>query len=716
MAARSRAFAPADGASRYTFYPRALAIFYTVHPQASRGIGARRMTYTQSKASTELDDALAGEQIQAVCISQVMAVPMNVALAISVVVICRNEVGLSSLLPWLAGIVLINAMRFALALAHKRAARMPRTRRMLHLNGALMLATGALWAFVPATRLDLASPSAPYILFVLAGLSAGATVQAGTYWHGAVAFVLPIFATLIAKLAAAGDAGGYLLSIDALLYLLLLCVSARRSEQAFTKTVLLRIQAMSLADSLDREHTASKAAAAQYYQLANHDALTGLANRAAFAALLGTWLDRAAAERGRFHLLLLDLDHFKSINDTLGHSAGDEILKEAAQRLDSAVDGDHVVARLGGDEFAILLPLASDPAGSDEAALGGVIGALLARISEPFRLGAQTVTTGVSIGVAQYPDDASTAEDLLAHADLALYAAKDGGRHAWRRFDASLRADATLARDIEHDLPAALAAGRLRVFFQPQVSLGDHRLVGLEALLRWYHPTHGWVAPPIVVAAARRIRKSDLLTEFVLGEACAWIRRLADAGRPEVRVAVNVSPSEFGHYDLPDMLARAVDAHGIDCRQLEVEITEETFAASKDSLATLSALSALGVRLAIDDFGTGCSSLAYLRSMRVDRIKIDRSFVTGFAAREDDRILVQAILGIGRSFGIEVVAEGVESADEALLLGALGCSVVQGYYFGRPMDGDALATLLAAEGPRTATPGADWPAPAAEAA
>ncbi len=491
-----------------------------------------------------------------------------------------------------------------------------------------------------------------------------------------------------------------MIAFDAILYIVLLFSSARNGEKAIVKTVLLRIEATALAASLDREHKASKASAARFFELANHDTLTGLANRAAFSTNLNDWLDGTQEPSRGFYLFLLDLDHFKSINDTLGHSAGDEILKEAANRLRQSIDGDHIVARLGGDEFAVLLaPMMStscDCAGDDEAERVALH--LLSKVSGAFQLGAQSVSIGVSIGVAKYPEDGATVEDLLAHADLALYAAKDGGRHRWRRFDATLLADATMARDIEHDLAAALDNGAIQVFYQPQIALGDGRLAGLEALLRWNHPVHGWVPPPAVVAAARRTRKSELLTSFVLDQACRQILRLCDEGMTDVYVAINVSPSELDQYALPPLIQRAVAKHGIDPQRLEVEITEEAFAASENALATLSQLSAMGVRLAIDDFGTGYSSIAYLRSMRVDRIKIDRSFVTGFADRAGDRILVQAILGIGRSFGIEVLAEGVETVEDVLLLKAFGCAVVQGYHFGRPLPPDALAAWMAAHG------------------
>ncbi len=648
---------------------------------------------------SECDGSLVAEQIQAICANQLFAVPMNCILALSVGVTVHEYVKGSLLLPWLLALLVTNAGRIFFAYRSHRSPERFRTRGMLHLNGWLMLATGCLWGLVPGLMIDLNNTRAPYILFILAGLSAGATVQAGNYSLGALAFVLPILGTLIVNLLASGGQANDFMALDAVMYLIFLTVSARKSEKAFVKTVSLRIEATALAASLDREHTLSKASAARFFELANHDTLTGLANRAAFSTNLNAWLERGQKHGGGFYLLLLDLDHFKSINDTLGHSAGDDILKEAAKRLNQTMRGESVVARLGGDEFAILLGSPDRSPGlspSEDDDVERVASRLLSKVSGAFLLGEQAVSIGVSIGVAEFPGDGETIEDLLAHADLALYAAKDGGRHRWRRFDASLLADATIARDIEHDLAAAIENGSMQVFYQPQISIADGRLAGLEALLRWKHPVHGWIPPPSVVAAARRMRKSELLTGFVLDRACRQILRLCEEGVTDVLVAINVSPSELDQYALPALIRRAVAEHGIEPHQLELEITEEAFAASESALATLSQLSDMGVRLAIDDFGTGYSSIAYLRSMRVDRIKIDRSFVTGFADRAGDRILVQAILGIGRSFGIEVLAEGVETIEDVLLLKAFGCSVVQGYHYGRPLAPDDLAAWMAA--------------------
>ena len=661
------------------------------------------MTGGAANDLVDSENSLGFEQAQVISKNGMSSIPMNFLLAVSIAIILRSEIGVKPLALWLGVVFVVNTLRFYKSFINlSKQLDEDAVRSALKFQSFVMFVTGIVWAVVPGYLLDLNSPHASHIFFILAGITAGATLQSGAYSYGGTAFALPIFVTLIGRLIVCGQ-DAYLLAFDAILFLLLLIRTARLNEESFAKAVGLKTRATSLAISLDREHTASKAAAARFFELANHDPLTGLPNRAAFATSLSGLLARVRAKDGGFYLFLLDLDHFKSINDTLGHSAGDEVLQETAKRLGATVAGEQIVARLGGDEFAVLLPHPAGQVSVDDTA-ETIATRLLNEVGGSFVIGEQSVTIGVSIGVAKFPEDGVTAENLLAHADLALYAAKDGGRHRWRRFDARLLADATMTRDIEHDLPAALAEGALQIVYQPQVALGDHRLVGLEALLRWNHPVHGWISPPLVVAAAHRIRKSELLTGFVLDQACRQIRRLDDEGMPDVSVAVNVSPSELGRYALPDLVRHLAATHGVACPRLEIEITEEAFAASEEALATLSELSATGVRLAIDDFGTGYSSIAYLGRMHVDRIKIDRGFVTGFAQRPGDRILVQAILGIGRSLGIEVLAEGVETAADVVVLEALGCGVVQGYHFGRPMEPAALDRWIIARADATSPP------------
>ena len=661
--------------------------------------------------------AVQEEQLESLSSGQLVVLPANCLIATVIILLIGGSVDAWQIWPWFAGICVTNLLRLGFStfcLSARRRALSPAWR--IRLQVGLAAIAGLLWAVLPATMMSISNPRLPLVYFVIAGITAGASAYAGALAMVGHAFVLPILGTIALELALAGGFENAIFAVTVCLFVSVITRASRSAEKSFTRAVLLRMDAMAMAASLKREHAAATVATQRLHHLATHDPLTGLCNRAAFSQALDSWLDGlAGGTAGAFSVFLLDLDHFKAINDTLGHGAGDLVLREVAARLAADVGPTNVVARLGGDEFAILMNDTGEP-GSPEARgerAQARAEAVIAAVSGPFAVGERRVTIATSLGIAMAPEDTSAAEDLLARADLALYAAKDGGRQGARRFDATLLAAATMAQDIEHDLDHALRCERLEVWFQPQVDLLSGAMLGVEALLRWNHPVHGWIAPPVIVDAALRIRRSADLTGFVLDRACAMVGSLQAEGRAGTIVGVNLSPKELSQHDVPALIRRTIARHAIDPRLLEVEITEEAFAASEQGLAVLSEIAAVGVRLAIDDFGAGCSSIAYLRSMPVDRIKIDRSFVSGLADRRKDRILVEAILGIGVSFGIDVVAEGVETAEDARVLAAMRCRLAQGYHFGRPMTAKQLDAWLAdqprVEDPRrTSAPIAGW--------
>lgn len=640
------------------------------------------------------------EQVEAMGKNLLMSIPASCALSVVIAFRVKDAIAHTTLATWLIGIFFTNMIRYVVifftkSLLHSN----PRGIAFTHIAFAAI--SGVLWAVAPAIMMISNGTPDPYVITILAGITAASTVQAASFALGGQAFVFPILAAIIIRFVLEGGQSNYAAAGTMVLYLMFLVRSGSKTEETFKRTVLLKIDATALAESLEREHKTSIVANERLFQLANNDSLTGLANRASFAAKLQTWLDKAGASSSTFSLFLLDLDHFKSINDTLGHSAGDTVLQNVATRISTALSSDDVVARLGGDEFAIIVADTEVGEAGDRDA-HSIAEQLIEKVSGRFFVGECPVRVGVSIGIATFPDDGTTAEALLAHADLALYAAKNAGRQQSRRFDERLLATVTMALDIEHDLTGAMADGSLEVWFQPQLALDDLRLIGLEALLRWNHPVQGWIAPPRIVAAALRGRISEALTGYVLAKACREIQNLDDAGLCDVTVAVNVSPSEVDQYILSELVQRSIVAHAVDPRRLEIEITEEAFAAAEKTLACFTAMTQIGVHLAIDDFGTGYSSIAYLGRMRVNRIKIDRGFVSGFNDRPGDRIIVQAILGLGRSFGIEVLAEGVETEQEAVLLRAFGCHVAQGYHFGRPMPSPDLKAWIAVHTERQA--------------
>ncbi|UHC15432.1 EAL domain-containing protein [Methylobacterium currus] len=416
--------------------------------------------------------------------------------------------------------------------------------------------------------------------------------------------------------------------------------------------------------------------------MALHDALTGLPNRVLFHRRLA----EAMAAGTRLGLLCLDLDHFKLVNDTLGHPAGDALLRQVAERLRACLDADGLVARLGGDEFAVLRPAGRD-------AVLGLADRIIAALGRPFALEGQDVTIGVSIGIALAPEHGDDPDALLRKADTALYAAKADGRRTRRLFEPAMDAALQSRRALERDLRAAIAAESLEVHYQPLVATGSLAVTGCEALLRWRHPERGFVSPGEFIPVAEETGLIATLGEWVLRRACREA-----AGWPEaVRVAVNLSPAQFRTPDLVGTVARVLTESGLDPARLELEITEQVMLEeSTANIAVLHRLRGLGLRIAIDDFGTGYASLSYLRAFPFDKIKIDRSFTAALGREATAGAIVQAVIGLGASLGITTLAEGVETAAQLTALHRSGCDEVQGFLFSRPVPAEEIRRLVAA--------------------
>jgi diguanylate cyclase (GGDEF)-like protein/PAS domain S-box-containing protein len=433
-------------------------------------------------------------------------------------------------------------------------------------------------------------------------------------------------------------------------------------------------------DVTERRH-----AEARIVFMARHDALTNLPNRVLFAERI----EQALTQMGRgsgFAVLCLDLDHFKQVNDTLGHPVGDELLRAVAERLQACAREIDTVARLGGDEFAIVQRDVKEP----EAA------AILARrivevVSAPYQLEGQCVTIGVSIGISLAPADGSLCERLLKNADLALYRAKAEQRGVWRFFEAEMDARLQARRRLEVELREALANDELRLLYQPIYDLERERICGFEALLRWQHPTRGLVSPTEFIPIAEEIGLIASFGEWVLNRACAEASKWPE----HVKLAVNVSPAQFKSDRLVQSVIDALATSGMKAQRLELEITESVLLAnSGTTFNILHALRALGVRISMDDFGTGYSSLSYLRSFPVDKIKIDQSFVRGLSATDGSDMIVRALIGLGRSLGMLTTAEGVETAEQLSQLRMEKCNEVQGYLFSPPVDPSLIPQLL----------------------
>jgi diguanylate cyclase (GGDEF)-like protein/PAS domain S-box-containing protein len=433
-------------------------------------------------------------------------------------------------------------------------------------------------------------------------------------------------------------------------------------------------------------------AQAQISHMARHDALTNLPNRTLFREQLEYALRRAARNE-RVAVLCLDLDHFKDVNDSLGHPIGDDLLKEVARRLSECIREGDTVSRLGGDEFA-LVQVGGEP---QDTAASALASRLIEVVGAPYIVQGHQMIIGTSIGISVAPDDGSDPDQLLKNADMALYRAKADGRGTYRFFETGMDARAQARRLLELDLRSALLRGEFEVYYQPIHDLKANQITCFEALVRWNHPLRGMIPPADFIPLAEDTGLIVPIGDWVLRKACTD----AAGWSQEVDVAVNLSPVQFKNRNLVPSVIAALSASGLGARRLELEITESVLLQDSEStIATLHKLRHLGVRISMDDFGTGYSSLSYLRSFPFDKIKIDRSFVHELASRGDSMAIVRAVTGLGKSLGISTTAEGVETSEQLALLRSEGCTEVQGYLFSPPRPAAEVEKMLSKGRPR----------------
>jgi diguanylate cyclase (GGDEF)-like protein/PAS domain S-box-containing protein len=426
--------------------------------------------------------------------------------------------------------------------------------------------------------------------------------------------------------------------------------------------------------------------------LTHRDPLTGLPNRVWFAELLAHTIQHAERSQGQFALLYFDLDNFKTINESLGHSQGDRLLVEASRRLLALLPDQDAIARIGGDEFNVILDRTEGMPGVDLVAQR-----MIDALAEPFMLDGASVYVGASVGIALYPSDGRDAETLQSCADAALHQAKLQGRGVLCLFSPEMMRRARDRLTLEADLRRALEGDELRVHYQPQVDLVSGQIVGLEALVRWQHPERGMIAPSEFIPLAEESGLVVRLGEWVLREACRQIKAWSEAGLAPGHVAVNVSTVQLRRGDLVAAVKGALQATGIAAEQLELEITESFVMADRDqAFRLLAELKSLGVRLSVDDFGTGYSSLSYLQQLDLHKLKIDLSFVRGVTTNSGNALIVKAVIALGHSLGLEVIAEGVEELGQARYLRSLQCDVMQGYLISRPLPADDMTRFMAA--------------------
>ena len=437
----------------------------------------------------------------------------------------------------------------------------------------------------------------------------------------------------------------------------------------------------------------------QLRHLATHDALTSLPNRILLDDRMSQCIEQAKRVGEGFAVCVLDLDRFKHVNDSLGHRAGDELLKQVARRLQGVVRGADTVARIGGDEFVMILGQARSP--EDAERVGSKI---IEEMQEPVRIGELDVHIAASIGVAFYPGDGTTVETLYAHADAAMYCAKQRGGSVVECYSSSMNVATENRVRYEADLHRALSLQQFELHYQPKVSAVTKQMHSIEALIRWRHPVHGLVPPDQFIPLAEESGLIVSIGEWVLREACRQVRAWQDRGLPAMRVAVNVSALQFRRLDLVETVGRALSDAGVDARYLEIELTETALMTHpEESVEILERLSRMGVIVSVDDFGTGYSSMSYLRRFPIDKLKIDRSFINHLMTSADDASIVRAIISLAHGLRLKVIAEGVETAEQVACLQKLGCDQFQGFYFGRPVTAMAFEELMRTAGAASGT-------------
>jgi diguanylate cyclase (GGDEF)-like protein len=641
---------------------------------------------------TELSDARALEalvrmdQLATIRRGVLVALPVNSMLGVTITLVASRYGHGAVGVIWFVATSIVNVLRILLCLvplppmpsadnSSKDCASGARwgAEKHLHLLWAASLVSGLLWSLLPTLCDGYTTPQAIFYLTVVCGTTAGAVTSGTAYARIPISFITPPLLSVISCLLYAGGFDRNCLAATVVLYLAMLISVSRQGEAGFRVTSRLKNEATTMAKSLKEAHAHSVAIAEQMTHRASHDELTGLFNRAGFIQQVERCTD---AGRSVFCLMLLDLDGFKSVNDVFGHTTGDRVLVEVARRLQEALTGEFTIARIGGDEFTVFYELrASDDPPHVLATR------LITAIEVPYPA-FDAGRLGVSIGIYQ-AQDVNIAE-MLTCADEALYVAKSAGRNRYYLFDENLRDRLAMRCDVERDLQRALFDNALEVWYQPVFGGDGKKLVNFEALLRWKHPKHGWIPPADLVLTAAAAGHSEQLMHFIFREVCAMIQTLCELNIEHVWVAMNVSPREVSRIAIDEFVLERLDDLNLSPHMLEIEITEETAMDIRSVQDKMNRLASAGVRIAVDDFGVGYSSLASLRKLNLKRIKIDRCFVTGITESASDQILVQTILKLGQSLGIEVVAEGVETVEALHMLQKFGCELVQGYYLGYP--------------------------------
>lgn len=471
--------------------------------------------------------------------------------------------------------------------------------------------------------------------------------------------------------------------------------SQMRHKHGFLVPVAMHQQAQRCGDDwlivgVVRDITGRKQADGDLQRMAHYDALTGLPNRALFYSTLARTLQQAVINDWQVAVMFIDLDDFKSVNDTLGHAVGDELLRQIANRLVKCVRTRDVIGRLGGDEFALILVT-----NNCRTAASVVAEAVRETLRVPFYLMGHDVSITASIGITIHPEDSRDPETLLRYADMAMYSAKKSGRDASRFFSAQMNIDVLARQSMESALRSAVSNQEFLLHYQPKMDLCTGRVTGLEALLRWQRPGFGLVPPTEFVPILEETGLIVQVGRWVISAACGQIAEWMQSAVGEVPVAVNIAGRQFTDSDLPADVRAALDASGIPPRLLELELTESSLMANSErTVSAFNQLKAMGIAITVDDFGTGYSSLAYLRRFPIDKLKIDIAFIRDITTSPDDATIALAIISMAHSLKLTVIAEGVETAEQMTYLERYGCNQIQGFYFSKPLATAEMEWML----------------------
>lgn len=596
------------------------------------------------------------------------------------------------LLMWLSLLTIFTLFRFGVAhLLQKKQYAVSAPGKVLGIMSAAAFLQGLVWGLLPVVfvKMDLLGQDAP-IMLILAALMGSSLLRQSFTSQIAFSFSIPILIACAMNFMRHGGIYAVTLTFDLILLAIYLLYVMVKAEQKFVEGEIAKLTSEFATRKLIVANEDIRQTNIRLEVLANCDSVTGLYNRTYLNGNITGALAAANVAGRKVALVLFDVDRFKRINDTFSHRGGDQFLTILGQQLKAAAGKQAITARISGDEFAVLITAGDVRQESIQLAK-----AMVDEDLSPIMINGTVIVPGLSAGLAFFPDDAKDADELVTSASIALAEAKHIGRKQWLEFDPKLKQMIDRQRQIEQDLKDAILNEHITTWFQPQIDLKSTAVVSFEALARWFHPTFGAISPPEIVDAAQAMNLSESLTRLIAGDVCKLLNELPKHGLPNAVVSMNVSPREFALYNVADMLDYVTGTHAVQRNRLEIEITEETILEPDIADAQLRQMETTGYRLAVDDFGKGYSSLAYLISLKIDRLKIDRSIITDISQSNTNQALVGAMVGLGQALDVEVVVEGIETIEEVETLIDIGCDIGQGFYYARPMPENVLFEWLA---------------------